>query len=380
MTGTETTKQHGCPSDVDHDRNIPDIDLLSPLTIRGTTVKNRIAVSPMCQYSSEDGLANDWHLVHLGSRAAGGAGLVCVEATAVTPEGRITPGDTGIWADKHIEPMARIARFVMSQNSVPAIQIAHAGRKASCAPPWKGGARLKPEEGGWTTVAPSAIPFNETDPLPKELDAKEIGETIKAFENAAKRAIAAEFKIIELHAAHGYLLHEFLSPLSNKRTDQYGGSFENRTRLVLEVVSGLRKIMPEDMPLFVRISCTDWVDGGWDIEQSVQLAKKLKELGVDLIDCSSGAMVPQAVIPVAKNYQVPFAERIREEARILTAAVGLITDAHQANEIITSGAADLAFLAREMLREPYWALKAEAALGQEAGWPTPYGYAIRRRR
>lgn len=217
--------------------------------------------------------------------------MVCVEATAVTPEGRITPGDTGIWADKHIEPMARIARFVTSQNSIPAIQIAHAGRKASCAPPWKGGARLQPEQGGWTTVAPSAIPFNETDPLPKALEAKEIGETIKAFETAAQRAIAAEFKIIELHAAHGYLLHEFLSPLSNKRTDQYGGSFENRTRLVLEVVSALRKIMPEQMPLFVRISCTDWVEGGWDIDQSVELAKKLKQLGVDLIDCSSGAMV-----------------------------------------------------------------------------------------
>lgn len=380
MTGSETAKQHGCTSDVDHDRNIPDTDLLSPLTIRGITLKNRIVVSPMCQYSSEDGLANDWHLVHLGSRAAGGAGLVFVEATAVTPEGRITPADMGIWDEKHVEPLARIARFVSSQNSVPAIQIAHAGRKASCAPPADGGARLGPEKGGWTTLAPSAVPFNENEPAPKALTIEEIKDTVAAFEAGAKRAIAAGFKILEIHSAHGYLLHEFLSPISNKRTDEYGGSFENRIRLPLEVVSAFRKIMPESMPLFVRISCTDWVEGGWDISQSVELAKRMKPLGVDLIDCSSGALIPQAVIPVAKNYQVPFAEKIREEANILTGAVGLITETQQANEVITTGAADLAFLAREMLREPYWALKAEQTLGQEPGWPLQYGWAVRRRR
>lgn len=380
MTSSDTTKAHGCPSDVDHDRNIPDTDLLSPLTIRGVTLKNRIVVSPMCQYSCEDGLATDWHLVHLGSRAAGGAGLVFVEATSVTPEGRITPGDMGIWDDKHIEPLARVARFISSQNSTPAIQIAHAGRKASCAPPTKGGVRLTTEAGGWTVVAPSPIPFNESDPAPKALEIDEIKDLVKAFENAAKRAISAGFQIIEIHSAHGYLLHEFLSPLSNKRTDEYGGNFDGRIKLLLEVVTAVRKIMPEHMPLFTRISCTDWVEGGWDIEQSVELSKRLKKLGVDLMDCSSGAMVPHAVIPVAKNYQVPFAERIREETGILTGAVGLITEPQQANEIITSGAADLAFLAREMLREPYWALKAEQALGQEASWPLQYGYAIRRRR
>ena len=379
MTGSDT-KPHGCPSDVDHDRNIPETDLLSPLTIRGITLRNRIVVSPMCQYSSEDGLANDWHLVHLGSRAVGGAGLVFVEATAVTPEGRITPADMGIWDDKHIEPLARIARFIDSQHSVPAIQIAHAGRKASCAPPGQGGARLKADQGDWTTLAPSAIPFNETDPAPKALSIQEIGDTVKAFEAAAKRAIAAGFKILEIHAAHGYLLHEFLSPLSNKRTDEYGGSFENRIRIVLEVTKAFRKVMPEHMPLFVRISCTDWVEGGWDLEQSIELAKKLKPLGVDLIDCSSGALVPQAVIPVAKNYQVPFAAKIREEAQILTGAVGLIIESQQANEIITSGSADLSFLAREMLREPYWALKAEIALGQDPSWAAQYGWAVKRRR
>ncbi len=380
---TSETEKHshtGCLSGVDHDRNVPDFDLLCPLTVRGITLRNRIVVSPMCQYSSEDGLADDWHLVHLGSRAVGGAGLVFTEATAVTADGRITPNDLGIWDDKHIEPLARIARFIHRMGSVAGIQLAHAGRKASCLPPWQGGARLKTkEEGGWTVVAPSPIPFHDSDPLPQVLDHKDIQDVIGAFENAAHRAIAAGFKVIEIHAAHGYLLHEFLSPLSNHRTDQYGGTLENRLRLVLQVSTALRKIIPDEVPLFVRISATDWMEGGWDIEQSVALATKLVTLGVDLIDCSSGALVPHAKIPAGRNYQVPFACRIREEAQIMTGAVGLITEVQQANEIITSGSADLVFIAREMLREPYWALKAEQALNQEPTWPVPYGYAVRRR-
>lgn len=375
-----TTKHHGCPSDVDHDRNISDVDLLSPLQIRGVRLPNRIVVSPMCQYSSQDGFADDWHLVHLGSRAVGGAGLVFTEAAAVAPEGRITPADLGIWSDEHIEPLARVARFIDRMGSVSGIQIAHAGRKAGCAPPWSGGARLSPDEGGWETVAPSAVSFNDSDPLPRVLDEAGIDKVIAEFQSAAKRAITAGFKIIELHSAHGYLLHEFLSPLSNKRTDSYGGSLENRFRIVLRTVEALRDVMPADMPLFVRISATDWVDQGWDISQSVELSKELKNRGVDLVDCSSGALVPHAVIPVEKNFQVPFAARIKKDADILTGAVGLITEASQANEIITSGCADLAFLAREMLREPYWALKAEQALQQDPHWPLQYGYAVKRRR
>lgn len=375
-----TTKQHGCRSDVDHDRNLPDVDLLSPLQIRGVELRNRIVVSPMCQYSSKDGFADDWHLVHLGSRAVGGAGLVFTEAAAVSPEGRITPADLGIWNDAHIEQLSRIAHFIDRMGSVAGIQIAHAGRKAACAPPWTGGARLSEGESGWQTMAPSAIPFHENDPVPRMLDAEGIENVINQFRDAAKRAIEAGFKIIELHSAHGYLLHEFLSPLSNQRTDEYGGSLENRTRIVLRTVRALREVMPADMPLFVRISATDWVDKGWDINQSVELSKQLKACGVDLIDCSSGALVPHAVIPVGKNFQVPFAAKIKEDADILTGAVGLITEANQANEIITSGSADLAFLAREMLREPYWALKAEQALEQEPHWQVPYGYAVRRRR
>jgi 2,4-dienoyl-CoA reductase-like NADH-dependent reductase (Old Yellow Enzyme family) len=379
-TLTKADGQAGCQSSVDHDRHFADVDLLSPLTIRGVTLRNRIVVSPMCQYFAENGFADDWHLVHLGSRAVGGAGLIFTEATAVTPEGRITPGDLGIWDDKHIEPLARIAKFVERMGAVPAIQLAHAGRKASCQQPWLGGARLKTEaEGAWTVVAPSAIPFDEGDPPPVALDEKGIEEIILAFEKATRRALTAGFKIIEIHAAHGYLLHEFLSPLSNYRKDKYGGSLENRMRLLLEVVTTTRKVIPADMPLFVRISATDWADGGWDIEQSVELAKKLKPLCVDLIDCSSGALIPHVKIPVGKNYQVPFATRIRKDADIMTGAVGMITEAQQADEIITSGSADLVFLAREMLREPYWALKAEQALNQEPMWPVPYGYAVKRR-
>jgi 2,4-dienoyl-CoA reductase-like NADH-dependent reductase (Old Yellow Enzyme family) len=370
----------GCPSGADHDREVPEIDLLSPLAIRGVTLRNRIVMSPMCQYSADDGLANDWHLVHLGSRAVGGVGLVMVEATAVTAEGRISPKDMGIWGEQHIEPLARIARFVHSQGAIAGIQLAHAGRKASCEPPWLGGARLKaPEAGGWTVVGPSPIPFNEVDPPPVELDEAGIGGVVSAFENGVRRALAAGFKLIELHAAHGYLLHEFLSPLSNRRMDEYGGSLENRMRLPLRVCERVRALVPAELPVFVRISASDWVEGGWDVDQSVILARHLKDLGIDLIDVSSGALTPKARIPVGKGYQVPFARRIRCEARIMTGAVGLITEAGYANDIITGGDADLVFIARELLREPYWALKAQSELGAEPSWPIPYGYAVKRR-
>jgi 2,4-dienoyl-CoA reductase-like NADH-dependent reductase (Old Yellow Enzyme family) len=371
---------HGCPARTNHDREVPEIDLLSPLTIRGVTLRNRIVMSPMCQYSSTEGLANDWHLVHLGGRAAGGVSLAMVEATAVTPEGRITPKDMGIWGDQHIEPLARIARFVHSQGAIAGIQLAHAGRKASCEVPWLGGARLRvPEVGGWTVVAPSPIPFREGDPSPVELNEAGIRGVISAFENATRRALAAGFKLIELHAAHGYLMHEFLSPLSNHRKDQYGGSLENRIRLPLEVAGRIRAIVPAELPVFVRISATDWFEGGWDVDQSVVLAERMKELGIDLIDVSSGALTPKARIPVAKGFQVPFARRIRDEAKIMTAAVGMITEVAHADEIITGGDADLVFLARELLREPYWAIKAQSQLGQEPSWPTQYGYAVKRR-
>ena len=364
----------------DHDRDVPEIDLLSPLTIRGVSFRNRIVMSPMCEYSAQDGLANDWHLVHLGSRAVGGAALIMVEATAVTAEGRISPGDLGIWKDEQIEPLARIAKFVHSQGAIAGIQLAHAGRKASCDLPWKGGASLKsPELGGWPVVGPSPVPFDEADPVPIPLDEAGIDGVIDAFEAGARRALKAGFKVLEIHAAHGYLLHEFLSPISNHRNDQYGGSLENRMRLLLQVAERLRGLMPEELPLFVRISASDWVEGGWDIEQSVKLAKRLKAVGVDLIDVSSGGVVPHARIPVAKGYQVPFARRIREEVDIRTGAIGLITEPRHADEIITGGDANLVFIAREMLREPYWALKAQQALGQDSAWPIQYGYAVKRR-
>jgi 2,4-dienoyl-CoA reductase (NADPH2) len=369
----------GCPTSARHDRSSAEVDLLSPLTIRGVTLRNRIGVSPMCQYSSTDGLADDWHLVHLGSRAAGGAGLVVAEATAVTADGRISPGDLGLWDDRHIEPLKRVAHFVARMGAVPAIQLAHAGRKASCAPPWEGGGRISRDQGGRDIVAPSPIPFAAGGPPPRELDEAGIRGVIAAFAAATRRALEAGFEIIEIHAAHGYLLHEFLSPLSNHRTDGYGDSLANRLRLVLEVVDATREIIPHEMPLFVRISATDWVEGGWDLAQSIELAKALAPRGVDLIDVSSGALVPTAKIPVSRNYQVPLAEAIREGADIMTAAVGLITDPQQANEIITSGDADLVLLAREMLREPYWAIKAQQALAQEPSWPLPYGYAVKRR-
>jgi 2,4-dienoyl-CoA reductase-like NADH-dependent reductase (Old Yellow Enzyme family) len=336
-------------------------------------------MSPMCMYSSEDGFANDFHLVHLGSRAVGGMALVMVEATAVTAEGRISPADMGIWKDKHIEPLARIARFLEAHGAVPGIQLAHAGRKASCDRPWNGGRSLRPAEGGWPLVGPSPLPFDTEDPVPTPMSESDIEHCIGAWEAAARRALAAGFKVIELHAAHGYLMHEFLSPISNNRTDEYGGSLENRMRLLLQTAGRLRNIIPQELPMFVRISATDWVDGGWDIEQSIVLYQKLKALGADLIDVSSGGTTPDARIPVARGYQIPFAGRIRNEAEIRTGGVGLISEPQYADEIITSGQADLVFIGRELLREPYWAIKAQHAMEVEPTWPTQYGYAVKRR-
>jgi 2,4-dienoyl-CoA reductase-like NADH-dependent reductase (Old Yellow Enzyme family) len=326
----------------------------------------------MCQYSSQDGFANDWHLVHLGSRAQGGAGLVIVEASAVTPEGRITPADMGIWKDEHIGMLQRIAGFVLSQGAHVGIQLAHAGRKASMSSPFVGEHLLKPEEGGWTTVAPSALPFNEKYTTPQALDKAGIVTIVEAFAAAARRAHQAGFDLLEIHAAHGYLLHEFLSPLSNQRTDEYGGSFENRVRLILEVTEAVRKIWPDHLPLSVRISASDWVEAGWTIDDSVQLAKLLRDRGVDIVDCSSGGNVPNAKIPVAPGYQVPFAERIKKETGIATAAVGMITEPTQANRIIAEGQADLVLLAREMLRDPYFTLHAATAMSETASWPQQY--------
>jgi 2,4-dienoyl-CoA reductase-like NADH-dependent reductase (Old Yellow Enzyme family) len=376
----EPAKAAGCSATSDHDREAPEIDLLSPLAIRGVQLRNRIVMSPMCQYSSHDGFANDWHLVHLGSRAVGGAALVVVEATAVTAAGRISPGDMGIWKDEHIAMFRRIADFVHGQGAVCGIQLAHAGRKASCDLAWHGGGRLKTAaEGAWEVVAPSAVPFQEGDPTPTALDARGIAGIIEAFADGACRALDAGFRMLEIHAAHGYLLHEFLSPLANRRTDAYGGSLENRMRLLLQIAERMRGMMPGELPLLVRISATDWVDGGWDVEQSVVLARELRARGVDLIDVSSGGMVPKATIPVGRGYQVPLARRIREQAGIATGAVGLITEVAHANQIITEGDADLVFLGRELLREPYWPIKAQHELGAEPAWPTQYGYAVKRR-
>lgn len=371
----------GCPATVDPDRDLPLIDLLSPLSIEGVTFRNRIAVSPMCQYVATDGFADDWHLVHLGSRAAGGAGMVMVEATAVAADGRITPGDLGIWDDRHVEPLARIARFIESQNAVPAIQLAHAGRKASCAAPFLGGAQLGlGAEGGWAPVAPSALPFRDGDRTPVELDRRGIDRVIADFVAATRRALAAGFRVIELHMAHGYLLHSFLSPLSNHRADEYGGSFENRTRLPLEVVTAVRAELPAWSPLFVRISATDWVEGGWDLAQSVHLGRAFCRGGVKLVDASSGGLVPHAKIPTAPGYQIPFAATIRRESGVGTGAVGMITEPTQANEVITSGSADLVFIGRASLRDPYWPLRAQESLRGKAPWPTPYGYAVEPRK
>jgi 2,4-dienoyl-CoA reductase-like NADH-dependent reductase (Old Yellow Enzyme family) len=353
--------------------------LFSPITFRSITLANRIAVSPMCEYSSVDGFANDWHLVHLGSRAVGGAGLVFTEAAAVLPEGRITPNDLGIWKDGHIAMLARIVDFLHGQGAHAAIQLAHAGRKASKGRPWEGEPLLPPSEGGWSNIAaPSSIAFAEGYGKPHELDAAGIAEVKAAFAAATRRALAAGFDIVEIHAAHGYLLHEFLSPLSNHRTDNYGGSFQNRIRLLVETADAIRAEWPDDRPLFVRISATEWTEGGWDIDQSVALASILKQHGVDLIDTSSGGNVAGATIPTGPGYQVPFAERIRREAGIPTAAVGQITAPAQAAQIIRNGEADLVLLAREMLRDPYWPLHAAEELGAEIAWPPQYLRAARR--
>jgi 2,4-dienoyl-CoA reductase-like NADH-dependent reductase (Old Yellow Enzyme family) len=348
--------------------------LFSPIQLAGVTFPNRVFVSPMCQYSSEDGFSNDWHLVHLGSRAVGGAGLVFTEAAAVLAEGRITPQDLGLWKDDHIPGLKRIVEFLHGQGVRAGIQLAHAGRKASMARPWAADQRyLTPAEGGWQNVmAPSPVSFAANYGMPVELDLAGIRTITRAFIHAVGRALEAGFDLVELHAAHGYLLHEFLSPLSNQRTDQYGGSFENRIRLVIEVVDAMRAALPAELPLLVRISATDWADGGWDIDQSVALSKVLKAHKVDLVDVSSGGMTPQAVMPLGPGYQTPFAERIRREAQVPTGAVGMITAAAQAEHILRTGQADVVLLARELLREPYWPLHAAQELGDIASWPAQY--------
>jgi 2,4-dienoyl-CoA reductase-like NADH-dependent reductase (Old Yellow Enzyme family) len=349
------------------------VHLFEPLQIRDVTLRNRIAVSPMCEYSSQDGFANNWHLVHLGSRAVGGAGIVFTEACAVTAGGRISPQDLGIYHDAHGDKLAEIARFIHEQGAVAGIQLAHAGRKASTARPWEGGAPLSTEQGGWQPIqAPSAIPFADGYQVPQEMTRDDIERVVHSFARAAERALAAGFRIIELHAAHGYLIHSFLSPLSNLRTDEYGGSFENRCRLLHEVVAAVRAVVPASLPLFVRISASDWARPGWGIEDSVALARLLGEAGVDLIDCSSGGSIPVASIPAAPGYQVPFAARIRADAQIATGAVGLITEPRQAEEIIASGQADIVSLARAELRDPYWPLHAAAELGVDVDWPPQY--------
>lgn len=348
-------------------------NLFSLLQIKSIILKNRIVVSPMCQYSAEDGFANNWHLVHLGARAVGGAALIIQEATAVSPEGRISPDDLGIWQDSHIEKYKEINSFILQQNAFPGIQLAHAGRKASSSAPWKGYRKLTLEENGWRTVAPTAIRYADEEALPPlELDKNGINKIIEDFKAAVLRAHEACFKVIEIHAAHGYLLHQFLSPLCNSRNDEYGGSFENRIRLVLEVTEAVQQVWPNDLPLFVRISATDWAEGGWDIEEAVMLAKILKDMGVDVIDCSSGGAVSHQKIVVEPHYQVPFAERIKKDANVMTGAVGLITDAHQAEDIIKKGEADLVFFGRESLRNPNLALTFARELDAETMWPKQY--------
>ncbi|HEX8710742.1 MAG TPA: NADH:flavin oxidoreductase/NADH oxidase [Terracidiphilus sp.] len=346
--------------------------LFSPFKIRSVEFANRIGVSPMCEYSSEDGFANDWHLVHLGCRAQGGAGLVMTEASAVLPEGRISPADLGIWKDEHIPMLERVAAFIHSQGARAGMQLAHAGRKGSMTPPFMPEGLVQPEDGGWQPVGPSEVPFAPHYGVPRALDEAGIEEVVEGFRKAALRALSAGFDVIEIHAAHGYLLHEFLSPLANRRTDNYGGNFENRIRLLLEVAEAVRSAWPEHLPLFVRISATDWAEGGWTAEDSVELARRLRGCGVDLVDASSGGMVPNAKIPVAPGFQAPFAARIRRDAGIATAAVGLITEPEQANAIVTNGEADMVLLARQMLRDPYWPLHAAVALGEQTSWPVQY--------
>lgn len=346
--------------------------LFTPLRIKDVEFRNRIFVSPMCQYSSEDGLPTDWHLVHLGSRAVGGAALVLVEATAVSPEGRISPWDSGIWSGRHALAFQKITAFLKAQGAVPGIQIAHAGRKASTDAPWRGGRPLGTDSGGWQPMAPSPVPFDEVSPVPRAMSREEIERVEDQFADAARYSLEAGFEVLEIHMAHGYLAHEFLSPLSNRRTDLYGGDLENRMRFPLEVAKKVREIWPENLPLFVRISCTDWMEGGWDLVQSVELCRRLKEMAVDLIDCSSGGLVPRARIPVGPGFQVPFAEAVRREVGIAVGAVGLITSPVQAEQIVANGQADAVLLARELLRNPYWPLDAARALGVDLPWPPQY--------
>lgn len=347
--------------------------LFSPLTIKKITLKNRIVISPMCQYSAVDGFANDWHLVHLGSRASGGVGLIIQEATAVSPEARISPADLGIWKDEHIQKLKTINQFIVSQNSIPGIQLAHAGRKASVSAPWEGNKKLDFAQGGWQTVSSSAIPYHDDEPfLPEALDKDGIQKVISDFKSATKRAIEAGYQVLEIHGAHGYLLHQFLSPLTNNRTDAYGGSFENRIRFTLEIVEAVQSEWPSDLPLFVRISATDWAEGGWNPEESVKLSEILKEKGVDLIDVSSGGLVSHQQIPLHPNYQVPFAEKIKKEANILTGAVGLITHAVQAEDILKNNQADLVLFARESLRNPNLPLDFAKDLNDDIQWPKQY--------
>jgi 2,4-dienoyl-CoA reductase-like NADH-dependent reductase (Old Yellow Enzyme family) len=348
------------------------ITLFTPFKLRNIEFKNRIFVSPMCQYSSDDGLPTDWHLVHLGSRAVGGAALVMVEATAVSPEGRISPWDSGIWSDKHADGFKRITGFVKAQGAIPGIQLAHAGRKASTDLPWRGGRPLKKDEGGWQPLAPSPTPFDSLSPLPREMDSRDMEEITSQFVTAAKRSVQAGFEVLELHMAHGYLCHEFLSPVSNRRQDEWGGTLEHRERFPLKVAEAVRKVWPEPWPLFVRISCTDWVEGGWDLAQSIDFCRRLKELGVDFIDCSSGGMVKDAVVPAGPGFQTPFAAAIRREVGIPTGAVGLITDPVQAEQIVATGEADAVLMAREMLRSPYWPLHTAKTLGVDIPWPNQY--------
>ena len=346
--------------------------LFSSLRLRGVDFRNRIFVSPMCQYSATDGLANPWHLVHLGSRAVGGAALVMVEATAVTPEGRISPGDMGLWSDAHAEALKPIAQFIKAQGAIPGIQLAHAGRKASVDAPWRGGKPLTAASGSWRTLAPSALAFAPGSPVPHALDFEEIDQILEAFVTATKRALAAGFDVVELHMAHGYLLHEFLSPLSNQRDDDYGGNLENRARFPRRVAEAVRAHWPEHLPVFVRISATDWVEGGWDLPQSIQLARWLKDAGTDLIDCSSAGLVGNARLPAGPGFQTPFATAIRQQAGIATGAVGFITDPVQAEHIVATGLADVVFMAREFLRDPYWPLHAARELGVDMNWPAQY--------
>lgn len=346
--------------------------LFSPFTIKSITLRNRIVVSPMCQYSCEDGFANNWHLVHLGTRAVGGAALVIQEATAVVPEGRISYADMGIWKDEHIEKLKEITTFIEEQGAYAGIQLAHAGRKASAETAWNGGRQIQSGEHSWETVAPSAIPYHEKDKAPIELTVDAIKEIIAAFKKAAKRALQAGFKVLEIHAAHGYLIHEFYSPLSNKRTDEYGGSFDNRIKFLLEILDAVKEEWPSELPLFVRISATEWVADGWSIEDSVKLSSLLKVKGVDLIDASSAANIPKAPIPVGPGYQVPLAAQIKKEVAMPTGAVGLITEAQQAEDILNNEEADLIFLARELLRNPYFPLEAAKELGDEIKWPKQY--------